>query len=148
MSVRTKAASTAPKARRRRSRRAPLQLELPLRSWGGRRPNAGRKPNPPHLRRTPHRARPAHARGNPVHVTLRSLVRSLRSQFMFPTVRNAIVRASRKNFRVVHFSVQYNHLHLIVEAESRSELIAGVRGLAMRLARSVNKLLFRRGRFW
>ncbi len=51
-------------------------------------------------------------------------------------------------FRVVHFSVQNNHVHLIVEAHDGRALSCGVQGLAIRLARRVNKLLGVSGRFW
>jgi hypothetical protein len=47
---------------------------------------------------------------------------------------------------VVEFSVQADHVHLLVEAQGRSALLAGVRGLSIRLARRLNRLLFRRGR--
>jgi REP element-mobilizing transposase RayT len=85
-----------------------------------------------------------------VHVTLRSSVRSLRTQFVFPTVRGALSEAARASsgFRVVEFSVQGNHVHLLVEASSAACLSSGMRGLAIRIARRVNQLLFRRGRFW
>jgi hypothetical protein len=42
--------------------------------------------------------------------------------------------------------VQSNHLHLLVEAESREALSRGVQGLAVRLARAVNRTLVRCGR--
>jgi len=128
-----------------------LQLALPIPpGWGGRRAGAGR---PPGLgrRQVPHRSRPAHSPQHPVHVTLRSACRSLRTQFVFPTVRKAIFDAnssSGERFRVAHFSVQGDHLHLIVEALSRRALLEGVRGLSIRIARRVNQLLSRRGRFF
>ncbi|HEY3665052.1 MAG TPA: transposase [Polyangiaceae bacterium] len=83
-----------------------------------------------------------------MHVTLRATTRSLRSQRVVRTVMGAIRDSSRAQFRVAHYSVQDNHLHLIVEAESTRALSGGVRGLAIRIARRVNRLLFRRGRFW
>lgn len=126
------------------------QLALALgNTWGGRRRGAGRKPQGSRAG-TPHRARPPHKACNPVHVTLRSRVRSLRTQFVFPTVRGAISAAARAlpGFRVVEFSVQGDHVHLLVEAASKGCLSSGMRGLAIRIARRVNQLLFRRGRFW
>jgi hypothetical protein len=54
----------------------------------------------------------------------------------------------RARFRVVHFSVQHDHVHLIVEASDARALSAGVRSLTIRIARSVNQLVVRRGRFW
>jgi putative transposase len=130
--------------------RRPEQLSLPKTSgWGGKRPNAGRKlgPHP----KTPHRARPRHYHGHPVHVTLRAALGSLRSQVLYPTVRIAISLATRKDpqrFRVVHYSVQSNHLHLICEAAERRALTAGVHGLEARITRYINELLRRRGPFW
>src|SRR5690606_23785587 len=61
--------------------RGQLSLEFPS-TWGGRRRGAGRKrvnarPCVPHRRRAEHSA------AHPVHVTLRSLVRSLRTQMVF-----------------------------------------------------------------
>lgn len=85
-----------------------------------------------------------------MHVTLRSSLRSLRTQFVFPTVRGAISAAARAcaGFRVAEFSVQGNHVHLLVEASDEACLSSGMRGLAIRIARRVNQLLFRGGRLW
>ncbi|MET0790349.1 MAG: hypothetical protein ABW061_02400 [Polyangiaceae bacterium] len=83
-----------------------------------------------------------------MHVTLRAGLRSLRSQFVAPTVLGALRASNRPEFRIVHHSVQANHLHLIVEARSTSALSSGVRGLAVRLARRINRLLLRRGPVW
>ena len=123
-----------------------LELQFPG-GWGGARRKAGRKAQA--RRSVPHRARAKHARANPVHVTLRVSLKSLRSQFVFPTVRGAITAANRRGgmrFRVVHYSVQSNHIHLLVEALDRRDLLEGVRGLSVSLARRINRLLFRKGR--
>jgi REP element-mobilizing transposase RayT len=82
---------------------------------------------------------------------MRVQFRALRSQFVFPTVRGVIADSNARrggDFRVVHFSVQGDHLHLIVEAEDRERLLRGMRGLAVSLARRVNRLVFRRGRLF
>ena len=135
---------------RSRSQRA-VQLELPVPTgWGGRRAGAGR-PRGPGPRCLPHEKRPEHRAAHPVHVTLRSVCRSLRTQFVFPTLQGAIASANRRGlagFRIVHFSVQSNHLHLVVEASDRRALLEGVRGICIRIARNVNRLLSRRGRFF
>ena len=133
-----------------RRRRPPVQLSLPKTSgWGGKRKNAGRKPGP--HPKTPHRRRPKHYSGHPVHVTLRAAFGPLRSQLLYPTIRIAISRATRKapeRFRIVHYSVQSNHLHLICEAAERRALTAGVHGLEARITCYVNELLMRGGSFW
>jgi hypothetical protein len=48
----------------------------------------------------------------------------------------------------VHFSVQWDHVHLVVEASDKRALSEGVRSLAIRIARNVNQLVGRRGQFW
>jgi len=119
-----------------------------LKRRGGARRGAGRKPRAAHLRRTPHRVRAVHRKAHPVHVTLRAGVRSLRSQRVARTLLGGLRDSNRDWFRVVQYSVQENHLHLIVEAADSDSLWAGVRGLMVRVARRVNRLLRRRGRFW
>src|SRR3954468_20208267 len=129
-------------------RAAQLALRFPF-TWGGARRGAGRKPGP--RPRTPHAARPIHRAAEPVHVTLRARIAALRSRFVFPTVRLAIARAARRDpetFRVVHYSVQRDHVHLVVEAADARALSSGVRSIAIRIARYVNDLLGRRGSFW
>jgi hypothetical protein len=48
----------------------------------------------------------------------------------------AVAAASREAFRVVHFSVQTDHVHLIVETAAGNGLRAGINGLACRMARA------------
>jgi REP element-mobilizing transposase RayT len=126
-----------------------VQHELPFRTWGGRREGAGRKPAGQRAG-LPHVARPEHRATHPVHVTLRAgqRLQCLRRQTAFLDVRRAIARTSRAWFRVVHFSVQRDHVHLIVEAKDKRRLSRGVAGLAIRAARAVNGALGRRGRVW
>ena len=97
-----------------------------------------------------HRTREAHATSHPLHVVLRSKFRPLRSRFVFPTLRKALAKAARAraDFRVVQFSVQADHLHLIVEARDKTVLSRGMQGLAIRVARAVNQLVGRRGKVW
>jgi len=47
--------------------------------------------------------------------------------------------------RLVHWSVQGNHLHLIVEAKDRLALSRGMQGLKIRLAKALNRLWGRAG---
>src|SRR5881296_704366 len=128
-----------------------LQLSLPSpRTWGGRRAGAGRKLTPGRRPSVPHRPRPAHVQAHPVHVTLRSgqAVRCLRAGRVFLAVRRALTAASHAGFRILHFSIQDDHVHLIVEADDTRALGRGVRGLAIRVARAVNRALGRRGAIW
>ncbi|HEY6005600.1 MAG TPA: hypothetical protein VIV57_22150 [Anaeromyxobacter sp.] len=123
------------------------QQSFELRTWGGKRKGAGRKPAAGregirHDAREP--VRPAH----PVHVTMRMVehVWNLRSQRSFRIIDAALhgVRA-RRDFRVVHFSVLGNHVHLIVEADGTRALANGMRALSIRLALRLNAMMGRSG---
>ena len=132
------------------ARRLQQQSLLSPRTWGGRRARAGRKPTPGRRPGVPHGSRPAHGAAQPVHATLRAgpAIRCLRSGRVFPAVRCALAVASHGSFRILHFSVQDDHLHLIVEADDTQALARGLRGLAIRIARAVNRALNRRGAVW
>jgi REP element-mobilizing transposase RayT len=83
----------------------------------------------------------------PVHVTLRLIagLPSLRRREAVRWIRRCIQRAHKDWFSVVHFTVQTNHLHLIVEAADRRALSRGMQGLGVRLTRRLNALFGRRG---
>jgi putative transposase len=125
-----------------------LSLAFPAR-WGGARKRAGRKAGPrPNVA---HRARPAHAERHPLHVTLRAQFRGMRTQRVFAALSRALRRSARRapeRFRVVQFSIQADHIHLLVEAAGKAALSRGVQGLCISMARRVNRVLQRRGRFW
>jgi REP element-mobilizing transposase RayT len=75
-------------------------------------------------------------------------VPSLRAPRLFAAVRGALARASKEDFRLTHFSVQSDHLHLIVEAAEKQALSRGMRGLVIRCALAVNRVLGRKGPVW
>ena len=114
---------------------------------GGWRRGAGRKRIAEHARtRVAHRRRPAVASGTPLHVTLRLVegVPSLRRPKPLRWIRRCLQLAHKEGFGVVQFSVQGNHMHLIVEATDARALSRGMQGLQIRLAKRLNRLFCRR----
>ena len=76
----------------------------------------------------------------PMHVTLRLRVglESLRRRQTHAVVREALCKGKEHGeFRLHHFSVQSNHVHLIVEARDRVSLARGVQALAIRIAKGL-----------
>jgi REP element-mobilizing transposase RayT len=85
----------------------------------------------------------------PVHVTWRMEpgVWSLRTQRCFGVMKRAMYAGAVKGgFRLVHYAVMGNHVHLIVEAPDRVKLARGMQGLGVRLARALNRVMGRSGR--
>ena len=83
----------------------------------------------------------------PVQVTIRGTrgLPSFRSPHVFGALRRAIARASVDGFRVIHFSIQQDHGHFIVEGDEARRARGGMHGLAIRLALAVNRALGRKG---
>lgn len=144
-------------------RRSTQQLTLAGTSgWGGRRAGAGR-PRSSGRTNVAHGTRPTHKGRHPVHVTLRAVSRglpTLRSESVLALL-GCVLRAMKRApygpfFRVSHFSVQTNHVHLIVEADSEAAAARGVgsvlrsalTGLTSMFARRLNALVQRRGPVW
>ncbi len=123
------------------------QVAFSFRTWGGRRRGAGRKPSGTKAG-VSHLRRPELSPRHPVHVTmkLRSGLPSLRYEPLARVVFAAFGAArARLGVRLVHFSIQSNHVHLIVEVEGQRALSRAMQGLATRLARRLNRRLGRRG---
>jgi hypothetical protein len=85
-----------------------------------------------------------------VHVTLRAreALPSFRSARVFRFLQRSLAAAHKEAFRIVHFSVQMDHVHLVVEGDDQVALVRGVQGLAVRCAKAVNRAVRRRGSVW
>jgi REP element-mobilizing transposase RayT len=104
----------------------------------GKRP--GRKPKGPRAG-SPHKTRPELRARHPVHVVLRVVraVGSLRRRSTYKAVREAtLTTARREDFRIVHLSIQRNHLHLLVEADHKDALASGMQGFQISAAKHLN----------
>src|SRR4051812_11706561 len=128
------------------------QLAFNLPKRGGKRAGAGR----PRLHDKPgivgkevrHVQRAAFSSRKAVHVTqrIRPGVGHLRHQGPAKVLLDAFAAgADRLGMRIAHYSIQGNHLHLVVEAEDQLALSRAMQGLAVRIARRLNARLGRRG---
>jgi putative transposase len=133
---------------------APVRPQV--RTWGGRRAGAGRKKKAAKERTfVPHHARPRHKERHPTHVTLRarSGLPNFRSERVHKMLRGILERQLRRRYRdsfqVVHYSIQSNHLHLIVESTDARTMRSGVSGLVIAFAKRLNAILERlTGKVW
>src|SRR5262245_19197664 len=113
---------------------------------GGPRVGAGR----PRGRRSVvyHVRRDALSNECPVHVTLRvrTGIGSLRTRTFVRVLKSSLREArERDRARVVHFSVQRDHLHLILEATDKRALGSAMKSIATRVARCVQRVFRRAG---
>jgi REP element-mobilizing transposase RayT len=70
----------------------------------------------------------------------------LRAAKRVHTIEHVLAKAKDQlGMRIVHYSIQGAHLHLIVEARNDASLARAMQGLSIRLARRLNALDGRRG---
>ena len=123
------------KKRVRRERRGGARV-------GAGRPPKGERAGVSHLRR------PVLRECFPVHVTVRVQrgLRSLRASKYYQAIYRAFCHGcSRDGFRIVQYSVQGNHIHLIAEASDERSLSRGMQGFCIRVAKAVNRAMDRVG---
>ncbi len=85
----------------------------------------------------------------PVHVTLRVRegLPNLRKRVLLAKLRESFRQAcSQPDFRLVHYSVQRNHFHLIVEANDQQALGRGMKSIGARIARAIQRVFGLSGR--
>jgi REP element-mobilizing transposase RayT len=111
---------------------------------GGKRKGAGRK-RVALMPRVPHTARPWVALEKPLHITLRveRAVGWLRKDKAYRALRHSLhtVLKHHVQFRIIHFSLQRDHVHLICEAESKFGLSRGMRSFEIAAAKHLNREL-------
>lgn len=125
----------------KRARKRHVQIEIEFRTWGGKRDGAGRKPTSKRASAS-HESRERFRRLTVVHVTLRVIsgLGTLRRREPYFAIRKATEAVlKRSDFRIVHVSLEHDHLHLIVEAESDRALGRGVRAFAGSAAQHLNR---------
>lgn len=123
------------------------QQEMELRTWGGRRRGAGRKPKGKKAG-VSHVKRERLPRSYPAHITLKVAldIWNLRGKRMMQEIRAVFWQARGvAGMRLTQFSIQQNHIHLIVEAEEHEALSKGMKSLCVRLAARINRRMRRRG---
>jgi REP element-mobilizing transposase RayT len=134
--------------RRPHNRRRAKQLGFQFRTWGGARKGAGRKRTLPGRPRVSHRTRPDFNKSQPLHVTtrIRNDVPRLRTRKRAQVIRAALLAvADEPGFRACQFSVQGDHIHVVVEANDKRCLGRGMKRLKQRIARGLNRQLGRKG---
>ncbi len=125
----------------------PFEPAKRRRRRGGRAPLLGRKPRVDRLGFVPHVPRAEHDSRHPVHVSIKRtrLAPSLRTDRVFRAIVLQLAAAVSRGERIVHYSVQHDHIHLMVEAEDNKALARGMQLLFSRVAFAVNRIARRSG---
>lgn len=113
-----------------------LKLNIYKGVRGGRRPGSGRKRI--HSQGVSHRIREQITLNRPLHVNFK-VKTSIRNKACLKVLKRAIKNASSHGLRILHFSLESNHVHLILEAFDNSILTRGMRSLTITFSKGVRK---------
>ena len=117
------------------------QVEMDFRQHGGGRKGAGRKKHRAGC--INHVKRPELNGREPIGIKLKLIsgLPSIRTPMIMSALARAIRLAKRFGLAVIHYAIQSNHIHLIVEAASKNALTSGMRSLTTSLAKAVHRYI-------
>ena len=113
-----------------------LQFNLFKGMRGGRRPAAGRKRI--HSKGVSHLKRETVTKRTPQHVNFKFNC-SIRNKDCLKLLKRSIQNAQKMGLKIIHFSLQSNHVHLITEAENNEVLTRGMRALTITFSKGLNR---------
>lgn len=101
---------------------------------------AGRKPI--HDKGIRHVARPKLKKATSLHLTIkvRENKADIQSKKILKVLHHAIIRARLKKLRVIHYTLEYNHVHLLVECNDNKILHHGMQALGISLSKAINRI--------
>src|ERR1035437_9703574 len=111
------------------------QLEFKkVKGWGGKRRGAGR---PNRTSQVSHGKRPKVDFKKPLHITMKLKKNSpnLRTKTTLNDFSASLLEAKKFGLNVLHFSIQTDHVHMIVEAKNNRDLSRGMKSLCGRLGK-------------
>jgi REP element-mobilizing transposase RayT len=91
-----------------------------------------------------HRSRPDLPAGKPVHITIKAdknFVPNLRNKILYKEIRASFKRARLLGIRIIHFSVQRDHIHFLIEAQNKTQLGQSMRVLSISLTKRLSQVL-------
>jgi putative transposase len=112
------------------------ELNLYRGSWGGRRPGSGRKRR--HSPGVAHLPREQVTKRTALHVNFKFRC-FIRNKHCLQLLKRSISNAQKHGLRVLHFSLQSNHVHLILEANNNTVLTRGMRSLCVTFAKGIGR---------
>lgn len=112
------------------------QLNLKVNTWGGKRKGSGKKRI--HSKGVTHRKREKVTRHTPTHINMKYKA-SIKNKDFLQILKRAILNSRRKGLRIIHYSVQSNHVHFIIEADTNKKLESGMRSLTVTIVKGINK---------
>lgn len=89
-----------------------------------------------------HTARERISKLTALHLTIkvRENKADIKNKRLLRALHHAIMRARLKGLRIIHYTLEFNHVHLLVEASNNEVLHKGMQALGISFSKAINKV--------
>jgi hypothetical protein len=84
----------------------------------------------------------------PLHLTIKLIRADVQNKTILKGLRHAIQRARMQGLRIVHYSLEHDHVHLYAEASDNNTLGKGMKALGGSLVKKIHRHLGTKGSFY
>ncbi|MGZ3788931.1 MAG: transposase [Bacteriovorax sp.] len=89
-----------------------------------------------------HTRRPFLKKPSSLHLTvkIKKNKADLKNKSVLGILKRAILNARRQGLKVIHYSLEYDHVHLLIEAENNHILGKGMQAFGVTLSKAINRM--------
>lgn len=89
-----------------------------------------------------HTSRPLLKRLSSLHLTvkIKKNKAGIKNKSVLRILRRAILNARRQGLRVIHYSLEYDHIHLLIEADNNHILNKGMQSFGVTFSKAINRM--------
>ncbi len=97
-----------------------------------------------------HRKREVFSKPKSMHLTIKieAIKGRIKNKSILKVLKRAILRARGRGLRIVHFTLEYNHVHLLVESSNEKTLALGMMVFGVTFSKGINKYHATSGRVY
>ena len=88
-----------------------------------------------------HTTRPLIKKPTPLHLTIkvRENKADIQNKIVLKSLHRAIMRGRLKGLKIIHYTLEYNHVHILVEAKNNRVLHQGMQSFGITLSKAINR---------
>jgi hypothetical protein len=105
--------------------------------------NAGRKAI--HDKGIRHIQREEIRRPMPLHLTVKLIRADIQNKYILKGLKHAILRARLQGLRIIHYSLEHNHVHLYAECDNNLTLGKAMKAFGVSFVKKINSYFSRKG---
>lgn len=78
-------------------------------------------------------------RESPLHLTLKLIRADIQNKIILKALRHAIIRARLQGLKIIHYSLEYDHVHLYAESRGNKILAKAMKALGVSFVKKINR---------